>query len=66
MEVLSTIPWNLILPILILQLVLMVVALVDLARHRRTNGPIIMWILIVIFIGTVGPILYFIFGRRQS
>ncbi|WOV87723.1 PLD nuclease N-terminal domain-containing protein [Sporosarcina oncorhynchi] len=66
MEELSTIPWNLILPILILQLVLMVVALVDLARHRRANGPIIMWVLIVIFVGTVGPILYFIFGRRQS
>lgn len=66
MSQLANIPWNLILPILILQLLLMVVALFDIIRNRRTNGPFIMWVLIIIFVNLIGPILYFIFGRRQS
>ncbi|MBB4826623.1 hypothetical protein HNO89_003904 [Sporosarcina luteola] len=66
MSVLADIPWNLILPILGLQLILMLVALIDLIRNQRTNGPFIMWIFIIILLNIVGPILYFIFGRRQS
>ena len=63
---LAAIPWNLILPLLVLQLILMGVALTDAIRHKRTNGPFIMWIFIIIFLNIVGPILYFIVGRRQT
>ncbi|MBD7985640.1 PLDc_N domain-containing protein [Sporosarcina sp. Sa2YVA2] len=66
MEELANIPWNLIMPILVLQLILAVVALIDVIRNKRTNGPIIMWVLIILLVGTIGPILYFVFGRRQT
>lgn len=66
MSELANIPWNLILPIIVLQFILMVVALVDVLRHQRTNGPFIMWIFIIVCISLLGPILYFIFGRRQA
>ncbi|KXH83772.1 PLDc N-terminal domain-containing protein [Sporosarcina sp. HYO08] len=66
MSELATIPWHLIWPLIALQFILMIVALVDIIRNQRTNGPMVMWLLIVIFINTIGPILYFIFGRKQG
>jgi len=66
MEELVNIPWNLIMPLIGLQLILMIVALVDVIRHQRTKGPFIMWIFIIVLVSLVGPILYFIFGRRQE
>lgn len=66
MSELANIPWNLILPIIVLQLILVVVALVDVIRHKRTNGPFIMWIFIILLVNIIGPILYFIFGRKQA
>ncbi len=65
MEELQMIRWDLVIPIIIIQLVLIVVALVDLFRHKDTNGPRWMWVLIIIFVNLFGPILYFIFGRKQ-
>ncbi|MER2088802.1 PLDc N-terminal domain-containing protein [Sporosarcina sp. JAI121] len=65
MAELANIPWNLILPIIVLQLILMTIALIDVIRHQRTNGPFIMWIFIIVFVNLIGPILYFVFGRRQ-
>ena len=53
MAELANIPWNLILPILVLQLILMVVALVDVIRHQRTNGPFIMWIFIILLVASL-------------
>ena len=66
MSELASIPWNLILPIIVLQFILMVVALVDVLRHKRTNGPFVMWIFIIVLGNLLGSILYFIFGRRQA
>jgi len=57
--------WSLIAPLLILQIVLMVVALLDIRKIEQTNGPKLIWILIIIFISTIGPIVYFIFGRKE-
>ena len=57
--------WSLIAPLLILQIVLMVVALLDIRKIEQTNGPKLIWVLIIIFISTVGPIVYFIFGRKE-
>lgn len=65
MEALNSISWGLILPILIIQLLLLVVAIIDLIRTPQTNGPKWMWALIIVFINILGPIVYFIFGRRQ-
>jgi len=62
----ENIPWNLILPLIILQFILMAVALVDVIRHRRTNGPFMMWIVIIVLGNLIGPIIYFVFGRRNE
>ncbi len=52
-------------PLILIQLILMIVALVDVIRIRQTNGPKWLWILIIIFINMIGPILYFVFGRKE-
>ncbi|HEY4624197.1 PLD nuclease N-terminal domain-containing protein [Solibacillus sp. FSL R7-0668] len=66
MEALANIPWGLIAPLLVLQLVLAVVAIIDIARIHDTRGPKWMWIVIALFVNTLGPIAYFIFGRKQQ
>ena len=55
----------LIAPLLIIQLILLVVALVDLKRVHATNGPKWLWAIIIIFVNTIGPIVYFIAGRKH-
>ena len=65
-EQLAEIPWGLIWPLIVIQLVLMTAALIDLNRKRSTNGPFILWVFIIIFINTIGPVLYFTVGRRHS
>ncbi|MEK3936245.1 PLD nuclease N-terminal domain-containing protein [Sporosarcina sp. FSL W7-1349] len=66
MSELANIPWRLILPLIVLQLILMAIALFDVFRHKKTNGPYVMWIFIIIFGNLLGPILYFVLGRRQA
>ncbi len=55
-------------PLLILQVVLLVAALFDLTRpNRRVRGDSkVVWALIVIFVTTIGPILYFLAGREPE
>ncbi len=53
-------------PILIIQLILLIVAIIDLVRIEKTNGPKWLWALIIIFINIIGPILYFVLGRRSN
>jgi len=65
MEALESIPWGLILPLLIIQFILLIVAIIDLIRVPETNGPKWMWAVIIVIVNIVGPIAYFIFGRRQ-
>jgi len=65
-ELLSEIRWDLLLPVLVIQLILLAVALIDLVKTKDTKGPKWMWALIIIFVNIVGPILYFVFGRRQK
>ncbi|HLR43377.1 MAG TPA: PLD nuclease N-terminal domain-containing protein [Pseudogracilibacillus sp.] len=57
--------WSLIAPLIIIQLILMVVALFDLRKQEETNGPKIVWLLVIILVNTIGPIIYFIFGRKD-
>ena len=53
-------------PLVIIQFLLMIVALISLVKTEHTNGPKIMWVLLIIFISYIGPILFFIIGRRQD
>lgn len=52
-------------PIILVQLGLMIFALVDLTRRERTKGPKWMWALIIIFISTIGPVIYLMAGREE-
>ena len=62
----ETIPWLLILPLIIIQFTLIVVAIIDLVRVKDTNGPKWLWALIIILGNLIGPIIYFIVGRRNE
>jgi drug/metabolite transporter (DMT)-like permease len=54
-----------IIPIVLLQLILMIVALVDLVRREKTRGPKWIWAIIIILGELLGPIVYFIIGREE-
>jgi len=62
----ESIPWTLILPLVIIQFILIVVAIIDLIRVRDTNGPKWLWAIIIILGNMIGPIIYFIAGRRNE
>lgn len=66
MEIFDAIPWGLIAPLIIIQLLLAIIALVDLVKIERTNGPKWLWVLIIFFINMIGPVIYFIFGRKND
>ena len=66
MDFLANIPWGLVAPLLIIQLILLIVALVDLTRTEKTNGPKLLWVFVIIFVNILGPILYFVIGRRND
>lgn len=55
------------LPLIILQLILMVTALVHILRHNTVRiGSKPIWIIIVVCINIIGPILYFLFGKGEE
>ena len=58
----------LVLPIVLIQLSLMVVALVDLEREERRvrGGNKVIWALIIVFLNVIGPILYLTVGREEA
>ncbi len=62
---LVSINWAAIAPLIGIQLILMTIALIDLAKINQTKGPKWMWVLIIVC-GTIpGPVAYFIFGRGE-
>ncbi|MBS4224103.1 PLD nuclease N-terminal domain-containing protein [Lederbergia citrea] len=63
---LSSIDWGLIAPLIVIQLILVVVALINLTKQAQTNGPKWLWVLIILFVSMFGPILYFVFGRSKD
>jgi hypothetical protein len=56
----------LLIPLFLIQLVLMFFALLDLYRRESTRGPKWVWILVIIFVNTIGPIIYFVLGREEE
>ncbi len=52
-------------PILLLQILLMIVAVIDLVRRERTRGPKWVWAVVILLVNIVGPVLYFLFGREE-
>ncbi|MNZ67838.1 Negative regulatory protein YxlE [compost metagenome] len=58
--------WAVIAPILIIQLILVIIALVLCLKAEETRGPKWMWVLIILFANLIGPIAFFIIGRRNN
>ncbi len=56
----------LIAPFVIIQLILIIVACIDLVRREKTLGPKWVWLIIILFVSTIGPILYFVVGRKHD
>lgn len=53
-------------PILVIQLALVVVAIIDLAKRETTRGPKWVWVLVILLVNFIGPILYFVIGREEE
>jgi hypothetical protein len=56
----------LLIPIILIQLGLMIAALVDLVRREQTRGPKWVWALVIVLVNYIGPIIYFVAGRKEE
>ena len=56
----------LLIPLLLIQLGLMIIALWDLFKRDETRGPKWVWILVILFINFIGPIIYLVVGREDE
>ena len=56
----------LIVPLLIIQMTLMLIALLDLRRQASIRGPRWLWLIVIIFLNLIGPILYFVVGKEDD
>jgi hypothetical protein len=54
----------LLIPVVLIELALMITALVDLIRRAQTRGPKWVWVLVIVLINFIGPIIYFVAGRK--
>ncbi len=65
----SQLDWASILPILLPFLlvgsILILIALIDLYRNRNRRENVLMWTVIIVFFNTIGPVLYFMIGRKD-
>ena len=55
-------------PLVLIEIGLMIWGLYDLTRHeRKVRGDSkVLWALVIIFIGLIGPVVYFLFGREEA
>jgi 4-amino-4-deoxy-L-arabinose transferase-like glycosyltransferase len=56
----------LLIPILIIQIGLQIYALIDLYRQPSVRGSKILWAVVIILGEIIGPIVYFIFAKRDE
>lgn len=55
-------------PLVLIEIGLMIWGLYDLTRpERKVRGDSkVLWALVIIFIGFIGPVVYFLFGREEA
>ncbi len=54
-------------PVAVAEFALMITALIHVLKHDRyKHGSRVLWMVIVIVIGIIGPILYFTLGRSDD
>jgi Phospholipase_D-nuclease N-terminal len=65
---LSTSSLLILLPLVLIELGLVVFSLVDLFRPERrvVGNNKLVWALIIVLVGTIGPIVYLLAGRKQN
>jgi hypothetical protein len=55
-----------VLPLILIEIGLLLWAIVDLVKRERVRGGNkLIWALIIIFISTLGPIIYLVWGREE-
>jgi hypothetical protein len=56
------------LPLVVIEFGLVVFSLVDLFKSERrvVGGNKLVWALVIVLVGTIGPIVYLLAGRKQS
>ncbi len=57
---------QMLLPLLIIQFTLIIIAIYQILKHGVRNLSKGLWIVIVIIINLLGPIAYFMFGRKRD
>lgn len=63
-DIMSFLP--IVLPVILVGFILAMVALIDLYNNKKSRNNVLIWTLIIIFGNTIGPILYFVIGRKDS
>ncbi len=61
--------YKLLLPLLIIELVLKLIGLIDLARtekERIRGGSKLLWVILILLVSIFGTIIYFIFGKKNQ
>lgn len=57
----------LIIPVIIIQMILIVYALIVLKNTQKVRGDSkLLWVLIIIFFNLIGPIVFLIYGRVEN
>jgi hypothetical protein len=63
-ELMKYIPY--LIPALLVQFILLIVALIDLMKRENTRGPKWVWLLVILLVNIFGPIVYLLFGRDND
>jgi hypothetical protein len=64
-SVVSMLPW--LVPLFLVEIGLMVVALLDVVKRERVRGGNkVVWIIVIVAAGVIGPIVYLLFGREET
>lgn len=53
-------------PVIVIQFVLVVFALIDFFKQPNVRGPRWLWLILILFVQMIGPILYFTIGRKEE
>lgn len=56
----------LIIPIIILYLALLLTAIIDLGKNWQIRKNPLIWLFVILFINILGPVIYFVFGRKEA
>ena len=56
----------LLIPVLLIEIILLIVAVLDLIRREQTRGPKWVWAVVIVLVNIIGPIVYFIVGRKEE